>query len=366
MNFNEVVNIINRFNFEGDFVSINSNVCGNINDTYVLEFNLKNEKKRYILQRINTDIFGDPKKLMDNIRNVTEHIKSKIEEVSGDVLRETLTLLKTKNGEDFYRDDLGNCWRVFLFIEGARTYQIVEEPRHMYTTGKALGKFQKQLADFDASKLNETIADFHNTYKRYIDFKKAVSEDKLGRKKLVEEEIAYIMNHEKEMNILVNELKQGNIPLRVTHNDTKFNNIMIDDKSGEGIAVIDLDTVMPGLSLYDFGDAVRSGANTALEDEADLNKVNFDFNLYEEFTKGYLEEAKDNLNKKEIELLPFSIKLIGLELSMRFLGDYLNGDIYFKVSRDRHNLDRARNQLKLVKDIEGNLKLMTDIVKKYI
>lgn len=358
--------IISEFEFKGELVSLSSNACGNINDTYILEFDINNNKKRYILQRINIDIFGDPQKLMNNINLVTEHIRKKIKEEGGETLRGTLTIVKTKEGAMFYEDDLGNVWRVFLFIEKAKTYQLVEEPKHMYTTGKALGKFQKQLSDFDASKLNETIKDFHNTKKRYDDFINAVNKDKVGKKSLVEDEINYIIEHKDEMGKLVDELHRGNLPLRVTHNDTKFNNIMIDDETGEGIALIDLDTVMPGLLLYDFGDAIRSGANTALEDEKDLSKVNFDFNLYEEFTRGYLEEVKGHLTKREIELLPLSVKIIALELTMRFLGDYLNGDIYFKVERENHNLDRAKNQLKLVKDIENNFELMEYIVKKYI
>lgn len=366
MELREIDRIINEFEFKGEFVSLNSNACGNINDTYILEFNINNDRKRYILQRVNIDIFGDPQKLMNNIDLVTEHIRKKIKEEGGEVLRGTLTIVKTKKGAMFYEDDLGNVWRIFLFIDKARTYQLVEEPRHMYTTGKALGKFQKQLSDFDASKLNETIKDFHNTKKRYDDFIDAVNKDRMGRKFLVENEINYIINHKDEMGKLVDELHSGTLPLRVTHNDTKFNNIMIDDETGEGIALIDLDTVMPGLLLYDFGDAIRSGANTALEDEKDLSKVNFDFNLYEEFTRGYLEEVKGHLTEREIELLPLSVKIIGLELTMRFLGDYLNGDVYFKVEREEHNLDRARNQLKLVKDIENNFEMMKNIVEKYI
>lgn len=235
----------------------------------------------------------------------------------------------------------------------------------MYTTGKALGKFQKYLSDFPVDLLHETIPDFHNTAKRYEEFLQVLKKDPVGRAKDISAEIDFLMTRGEETSILVDMIESGKLPLRVTHNDTKFNNIMIDNETNEGIAVIDLDTVMPGLSLYDFGDAVRSGASTAEEDETDLSKVNFDLNLFENFTKGYLEEVRDSLTEIEIEYLPFSAKIISLELGMRFLMDYINGDIYFKVNSPNHNLDRARNQFKLVSDIEDNMDKLKEIVKKY-
>ena len=235
----------------------------------------------------------------------------------------------------------------------------------MFTTGKALGKFQKHLSDFPVDVLYETIPDFHNTAKRYDVFLEALMEDSLGRAKDIRAEVDYLITHGEETKLLVNMINEGTLPLRVTHNDTKFNNVMIDNETGEGIAVIDLDTVMPGLALYDFGDAVRSGASTAEEDETDLSKVNLDLNLFENFTKGYLGEVGSSLTEKEIEYLPFSAKLIALELGMRFLMDYINGDTYFKIHRENHNLDRARNQFKLVKDMEAKMDEMNKIVREY-
>ena len=364
LNFNELVS---KFKFDGELKDYVCAKSGNINDTYIIETTLDDgASKKYILQRINTEVFKNPDELMENVKNVTSHIAKKVKEQGGNPLRETLNLIETIDGKTFIKTDNDEYWRSFIFIDNASTYDKVEEPIHMYTTGKALGNFQKHLSDFPVDVLYETIPDFHNTAKRYDAFLEALNEDKVGRAKHIKSEIDFIITREKEVSLLVNMIEDGTLPLRVTHNDTKFNNIMIDDETGEGIAVIDLDTVMPGLYLYDFGDAVRSGASTAEEDEVDLSKVNFDLNLFENFTKGYLNEVGSLLSEKEIEYLPFSAKLITLELGIRFLTDYLNGDVYFKVNRPNHNLDRARNQFKLVSDIEENMEILKDIVNKYV
>ncbi|MGL5576046.1 MAG: phosphotransferase enzyme family protein [Sarcina sp.] len=361
----DLKNVIQNFDFKGKLIASNVNGSGHINDTYIVEFEHEGLKTKYVIQKINTDIFGDAQKLMENIVGVTTHIASKIEAEGGNPLRETLNVIRTKNEENHYVDEHGDCYRAFHFITDATTYQKVEEVRHMYMTGKALGKFQKQLNDFPADELNETIPDFHNTARRFEDFLHIVENDAKGRVKECTEEINYILSKKDDVSKLVNLLSEEKLPLRVTHNDTKFNNVMIDVHTGEAIAVIDLDTVMSGLSLYDFGDAIRSGATTALEDEKDLSKVNFDMELFEGFTKGYLEEMKELLTDEEINNLAFSAKLITLELAMRFLGDYLEGDIYFKTNRAKHNLDRARNQLKLLRDMDSQLNEMNDIIKKY-
>lgn len=359
--------IAENFNLEGELKTSDSHVCGHINDTFIINCEGENgEEIKYVLQRVNSDIFKNPEQLMENIENVTSHIKNKIIEENGDPLRETLNIVKTKEGKSFYKCKEENYWRIFNFIHGASTYQIVEKPEHLYTAGKALGKFQKQLSDFNVDMLYDTIPDFHNTEKRFEVFMEAVREDKKGRAKDVKEEIDFVINRAEDTKVLVNMIKENRLPLRVTHNDTKFNNIMIDDETGEGIAVIDLDTVMPGLSLYDFGDSIRSGATTALEDEVDLSKVNFDLNLYEHFAKGFLESAGDAFTKEEIEYLPFAAKLMTFECGMRFLMDYLNGDVYFKIHRENHNLDRARNQFKLVSDMEKEMDNMKKIVYSYI
>lgn len=345
--------VVSAFNFEGDFVSNSLHDVGNINDTFVLEFKKENnELKKYIVQRINHHVFTRPVNLMENIEKVTSHIINRVKINDGDSLRETLNLVRTNDGGTYYVDSNGDYWRSFLFIEGASTFNKAEKSEHMYEVGKALGKFQKLLSDFKADELFEIIEDFHNTPKRYKAFIEAMESDSLGRVKNSLEEIKFIMDRADSFNKLINLLEEGRIPLRVTHNDTKINNIMIDDVTGQAVCLIDLDTVMPGLSLYDFGDAIRSGCSTAEEEETDLTKVNFNMDFYNAFTKGLLEECKDTLNKEEIENIAFSAKLITLELAMRFLTDYLNGDVYFKTARKHHNLDRCRNQLKLAFEME--------------
>lgn len=360
-----VKEIIEAFDFEGEFITENSHHVGNINDTFIVSFNENGEVKKYILQRINDNVFTNPEKLMNNIEKITSHIVSKVKLDNGNILRESLNLVKTKTNGIYYKSSTNGYWRAFLFIDGAKTYMKVEKPEHMYETGKALGKFQKQLSDFNPSELFEVIEDFHNTPKRYQDFLNAVERDTAFRVKESLDEIKFIMDRADDLSKLINLLEDEKLPLRVTHNDTKFNNIMIDDETGKAICVIDLDTVMPGLSLYDFGDAIRSGCSTASEDERDLSKVNFDIELYENFIKGLLEESKDTLNHYEIENIAFSAKLITMELAMRFLTDYLNGDTYFKIDNENHNLDRTRNQLKLALEIEQNLERMNEIIKKY-
>ncbi|WP_033164374.1 aminoglycoside phosphotransferase family protein [Clostridium sp. KNHs205] len=359
-NFQEIVK---SFQYQGNFIKAEPYGFGHINNTYAVYFKNPEETiHRYILQRINTGIFKAPENLMENIENVTEHIKGKLRDKGGNPERETLTIVKTKDGNSFHKSENGDYWRSYLFIEEAQTYQLVENPSHFYNAGKAFGRFGQYLADYPAESLYETIPDFHNTRKRYEDFLEAVRRDAKGRVKEVQKEIQFIMERADDTEVLVSLLEAGALSLRVTHNDTKFNNVMIDDATGEGICVIDLDTVMPGLLLYDFGDAIRSGATTAREDEEDLSEVWLDLTLFESFTKGFIETAGEAMTETELEYLPFSARLMTLECGMRFLGDYLNGDIYFKISREKHNLDRARNQLKLTADMEKKFELMKEIV----
>ncbi len=345
--------IVSHFQFQGEFIEAVPFGQGHINDTFAASF--KNEAgtvHKYILQRINTNIFKFPEKLMENIENVTAHLKKKITAMGGDPKRETLNLIYTIDGKSFYVSPKGDYWRGYIFIEGAQTYQVVENLNHFYNAGKALGNFEKYLVDFDADSLYETIPNFHNTQKRYADFLEAVSKDTMNRASEVQEEIKFVMDRANETSILTDLLKEGKLPLRVTHNDTKFNNVMIDDGTGEGICIIDLDTIMPGSSLYDFGDAIRSGANPAEEDERDLTKVCLDMKLYEQFARGFVEATKDSLTELEIKYLPFGAKMMTFECGMRFLEDYLKGDVYFKIHREKHNLDRARTQFKMVADME--------------
>ena len=334
---------------------------GHINDTY-----LSNScEPRYILQRINHNVFKRPQDVMENIVRVTGHLKKKIIEEGGDPKRETLNLVLTHDGDPYYVTPKGDYFRMYEFIEGAQTYEIVEEPIHFYNAAKAFAKFQQRLADFPAEKLHETIPNFHDTTVRFQQLKEAIANDKAGRLKDVQEEVEFALAREKDASGIVDAIKEGTVPLRVTHNDTKYNNIMIDDETGLGICVIDLDTVMPGSLLYDYGDSLRFGTNPADEDEKDLSKVYCDLNLFEMFTKGYMEELKDVMTPREKELMPFAAKLMTYECGIRFLADYLNGDTYFKVKRPEHNLDRCRTQFKLVKDMEEKEELMKEIVKKY-
>lgn len=358
--------IVSQFKYEGYFTE--SKICGSghINETFEVAFIKDNGKPiRYILQRINTNIFKAPEKLMENIKNVTTYLKEKIIAVGGNPERETLSLIDTINGKTFYVSASGDYWRSYAFIEGAKTYQLVENLKHFYNAGKALGNFEQLLADFPAEKLHETIPDFHNTRKRYETFLEALSKDVMNRAKDVQKEIEFVLSRGDDTYVLVNLLKEGKLPLRVTHNDTKFNNVLIDDETGEGICVIDLDTIMQGLSLDDFGDSIRSGANPADEDERDLSKVCMDLELYEHFTRGFLEGINHSLTATELEYLPFAAKIITFECGIRFLTDHLNGDTYFSIHRENHNLDRARTQFKMVTDMEEKYDEMKAIVEKY-
>lgn len=339
--------------------SINPYGNGHINDTYLVSDNPK-----YILQRINTSIFKQPERVMDNIAAVTEHLRVKIEQAGGDPDRETLTLVKTHDGKNFYKADDDNCFRLYYFIDNAVSYDKVENPVQFYNAAKAFGRFQNMLSDFPAEKLFETIPEFHNTGRRFEALEAAVREDRCGRAIEVQPEIEFAFARRRDTSVITDAIKDGTVPLRVTHNDTKLNNVMLDSDTNEGVCVIDLDTVMPGSMLYDYGDALRFGASSAAEDERDLSLVWFDLGLYESFTKGFIEELLPSLTKREIELMPSSVKLMTYECGIRFLTDYLNGDTYFKIHREKHNIDRARTQLKLVADIEQKMDRMSAIVSR--
>ena len=358
--------IIGHFTFEGVFIKAEPYGSGHINDTYAVYFRkMEGQVHRYIMQRINHKIFKAPEKVMENIVGVIGHLRGKIIKEGGDPQREAMVVIETVEGNSFFKSEEGEFWRSYKFIEQAKTYDVVENPEHFYNGGLAFGKFQRLLSDYPAKELHETIPDFHNTKKRYETFQEAVKQDSLLRADRVAAEIRFIEERAKDTSVLVDLLEKGKLPLRVTHNDTKFNNVMIDDETGKGICVIDLDTVMPGLSLYDFGDSIRTGANTGEEDEKDLSKITLSLKLFEQFTKGFLEATGGSLTSLELEYLPFSAKMMTLENSIRFLTDYLKGDIYYKVHREGHNLDRARTQIKLVLDIEEKMEQMKKIIAKY-
>jgi len=319
-------NIVKHFTFEGEFTGAFPYGSGHINDTYAASFSRGNgESSRYILQRINHRVFKEPEKLMKNIEGVTKHLRNKIVSAGGDPERETLNIVPTTEGESFHKAEDGSCWRGYLFIENAHTYDVVENREHFYNGGRAFGRFQKLLEDFPAEQLYETIPDFHNTKKRFNAFVGALDEDPANRAGSVKAEIDFALRRADDASVLLDLLERGRLSLRVTHNDSKFNNVMIDDASGEGICVIDLDTVMPGLALYDFGDSIRSGANPASEDEKDLSKVWMELDLFEYFTHGYLDSARDFLTSAELEYLPLAAKIMTFECGIRFLTDFLKG-----------------------------------------
>lgn len=354
----EMRGILQHFCLDGDVVSIVTQESGHINATFVVTVS---GGRRYILQKINTTVFRNTDRLMENIVNVTSHLRKKILEKGGDPERETLTVILTTQGKTYYKDSEGNDWRVYLYIEGTETFEQVNGTEDFYRSGLAFGRFQELLADYPASTLYEVIPAFHDTGKRYRDFEKAVEEDLFHRVKEVEPEIAFIRERAKETTMLTDLLANGELPLRVTHNDTKLSNIMLDIVTHESICIIDLDTVMPGLSAYDFGDSIRFGANTAAEDETDISKVSLSMELYRAYTRGFIKGCNGMLSPKEIEMLPLGAKLMTMECGMRFLADYLQGDIYYRIKRERHNLDRCRTQLALIADMEDKWNDMCDI-----
>ncbi len=354
------------FALEGEYVSAEPYGSGHINDTFLLEMKKEGGAgKKYILQRINHGIFKNPEALMENILGVTSYVRERIIERGGDPERETLNLVLTKEGKAYYRDSIGSYWRVYRFIEGARTYDKVLNSRDFYESAVAFGNFQSLLADYAAGSLHETIPAFHDTAKRYENFLQVLKEDCKGRAKELEEEIQFVRDNAHLTKILGEMAEKGELPLRVTHNDTKLNNVMIDDNSREAICVIDLDTVMPGLAVHDFGDSIRFGANTADEDEPDVSKVSLSIELFDAYTKGFVRGCKGSLTDRELDMLPMGAIAMTLECGIRFLTDYIQGDTYFKISREKQNLDRARCQFALVKDMKDKLHLMNETVGKY-
>lgn len=357
--------VIKAYAFPGSFLECIPYGSGHINDTYCVAVQEESGRRRYILQRMNTQIFTRPVDLMENIYGVTSWLKKKIQEYGGDPQRETLNLVKTSSGERYYVDSMKGYWRCYLFIEGAECFDKVESADDFYQSAVSFGNFQRLLADYPAETLHETIPKFHDTVDRFGKFKNALEKDVCGRACQVQEEIQFVLEREELAYVLVDQQKNGMLPLRVTHNDTKLNNIMIDTATGRGICVIDLDTVMPGLAVNDFGDSIRFGASTAAEDEQDLSKVWCDLELFEVYAKGFVEGCKGALTQRELDMLPMGAILMTFECGMRFLTDYLEGDHYFKTHRERHNLDRCRTQFKLVKDMEEKLPKMNQIVAKY-
>ena len=348
---------ISQFAYEGSPVSCEKYGHGHINRTYLV---VTDQGRRYILQRLSKAAFHDIPGLMENVKAVTEFLSEKSTDPRG-----CLHLVPTVNGEAYYVDAEGEYWRAYDYIENSICLQAARDENDFYQSAVAFGNFQRLLHDFPAHTLHETIPNFHHTPDRYRQFKEVIAKDPAGRAKDVQEEISFVLSREEDGKQLQNMLEEGTLPLRVTHNDTKLNNVMLDDKTGEALCIIDLDTVMPGLVAFDFGDSIRFGASTGAEDEKDLSKIHFSMPLYETYLKGFV-PACGNLTKEEILSLPLGAKLMTLECGLRFLADYLDGDHYFSIAREEHNLDRARTQFKLVTEMEEKWEDMLKAVERYI
>ena len=359
----QLISAVNSFCVKGECQSVTPYGFGLINRTYLAVCSENGQISRYILQVINDKVFSDVDALMNNIVGVTSFMRTAIKQRGGDTERETLNVVPTLDGKNYlFRD--GKYFRVYIFIEGATAYQTVENPKHFFQSGIALGKFQKLLSEYPAELLAETIPAFHNTRRRYQSFELAYELDALDRFKLCYDEVAFAKQNKALSEPIVTALEQNEIPMRVTHNDTKFNNVMFDDLTGEAVCLIDLDTVMPGSALYDYGDAIRSGCNPRLENEKDLSTVIFDMHLFEEYTRGYAAVAAEFLSEKERALLSVAPMIMTYECGIRFLTDYLCGDTYFRINYPDENLDRARTQFKLVRDMQENFEKLNSIVQE--
>lgn len=366
LNNERIMQVAKNFQFEGELIEIKRWGNGHINDTFLLVYQIgKMGRLKVILQMMNKNVFPKPEELMENVMGVTSFLYKKIEAAGGDPMRETLNVIPAKDGNPYYQDEQGEYWRAYVYISDARSFDVPESLDDFYESAYSFGKFQSMLSDYPAETLHETIVKFHDTRNRFANFKKAVEEDVMGRAAEVQDEIKFVLDREADACFFAEMIDRKELPIRVTHNDTKLNNIMLDNVTRKGICVVDLDTVMPGLAMYDFGDSIRSGANTGAEDEKDLSKISCDMELFDVYTKGFIAGCDGRLTEKEIELLPMGAKIMTYECGMRFLADYLQGDVYFKIHRPEHNLDRARTQFKMVADMEEKWETMQEIVAKY-
>ncbi len=359
----DIREIASKFAIYGDFVDAFPYGTGHINDTFCVVYDQGACRVRYIVQRVNSYIFKDPLGVMKNVSRICRHSFGKLKENKApDASRRTLTLIRTLDGNDWYVDQAGNFWRCYIFIERARGYDVIENTEQAFQAARAFGNFQKLLVDIPGERLVETIPNFHNTIQRFENFQKSLAADVKNRAAGVKAEIDFVLKREKDCAVVIDAMAKGEIPERIAHQDTKLNNVLIDDYTLEGICVIDLDTSMPGSVLYDFGDMVRTSTSPAKEDERDLSKVEMQFKYFEALAKGYMSSAGDFLNAKEKELLPFSGKLLTFECGIRFLTDFLDGDLYFKTAYADHNLDRCRTQFRLVERIEEQMDAMDKLI----
>jgi hypothetical protein len=360
----QLTEISRQFQIYGDILYAEPCKIGHINETYMATYNQGGTLVRYIHQKINQTVFKDPVAVMDNLLRVTTHVRSRlVAEGARDVTRKALTVVPARDGQSYWRDGAGEFWRTFVFVERAQTFESVQSPRQAYEAGKAFGRFQHLVVDLPGKRLYETIPHFHNTRRRFTALQQAIASDQYNRASGAAAEIRFALDQEAMADVLLKALERGEVPERVAHNDTKFNNVMLDWESGEALCVLDLDTVMPGSVLYDFGDMVRTTTSPTLEDEKDLSKVQMQLPMFESLTHGYLESAAPFLSPAERAHLVFSGKLITFTIGIRFLTDFLSGDKYFRIHRPEHNLDRARTQFKLVQSITEQEEAMGRVVE---
>lgn len=359
--------ILDNYNIKGKLINIKEDNTGNINKTYIITFINNDIEYKYLVQQINTNVFNDPYILMENILGVTNYLKEQMI-LNNDNNHKVLEIIKTKDNNPmcYIYDDKGikRYYRIYKYIDNSISYDKSFNKDIVYNTGKAFGNFQKLLNNYPMNSLNETIKNFHDTKKRYDKLIKDINNLSNDRVKEAYQEIEFIIKHQTICDLIINKLNNNIIPYRVTHNDTKVNNVLMNKETLDYLAVIDLDTVMPGSMLFDYGDGIRSTACTCLEDEHDLTKVKIDLELFESYTRGYLSEISDCITQEELNLMAKSIEIITLELAIRFLNDYINGDTYFKVEYNKQNLYRTKAQLALVKDIETKLDYMDSFIKK--
>jgi len=362
----QLQDISRQFQIYGEILHAETCKIGHINETYSATYDQGGTKVRYIHQKINTTVFKKPVALMENVMRVTTHVRKKLEAGgAADLTRRSLIVVPTRDGKSFYRNGGGECWRTFVFVEGVQTFEAVQSPAQAFEAGKAFGEFQHLLVDLPDERLSETIPDFHHTRKRFGVLKNAIQKDHFNRAKFARPEIEFAIKHEPLVDVILTAMARGKIPERITHNDTKFNNVMLDSQTGQAMCVVDLDTVMPGCALYDFGDMVRTTTSPTLEDERDLSKVKMQMPMFKKLAEGYLCAAAQFLTKAEKALISFSGKLITFEIGIRFLTDYLTGDTYFRIHRPDHNLDRCRTQFKLVESIERQEAAMQRYVDQF-
>jgi len=360
----QLQDVSRQFQIYGDILHAEPCKIGHINETYAATYSQGGKLVRYIHQKINQTVFHDPVAVMENVMRVTSHLREKLLAAGAkDITRKALTVVPTRSGQPFYQNGSGEAWRTFVFVERAQTFEMVQSEAQAYQAGRAFGSFQQLLVDLPGKRLAETIPQFHNTRRRFTALQEAIAQDNYNRAQTAQKEVKFALENEALVDVLLQALQKGEVPERIAHNDTKFNNVMLDWETGEAMCVVDLDTVMPGLVLYDFGDMVRTTTSPTLEDEQDLSKVKMHMPMFEALAKGYLDAANHFLTPAEKSYLVFAGKLITFTVGIRFLTDFLSGDKYFRIHRPEHNLHRCRTQFKLVQSITKHESEMEKVIQ---